>query len=101
MRERLSPFGVRVIAYDPYVSSAEAAALQTTLCSLGTLFCEAQVTYVLSYYIYEYAFQNLPFRYGYASASAVLFVLLAALFVTLQSLLSRRSRANPMRGVHA
>lgn len=41
-------------------------------------------SYVLSYYIYEAAFQNLPFRYGYASATAVLFVLLAAVFVIIQ-----------------
>jgi ABC-type sugar transport system permease subunit len=41
-------------------------------------------SYVLSYYIYEAAFQNLPFRYGYASAAAVLFVALAAVFVLIQ-----------------
>lgn len=41
-------------------------------------------SYVLSYYIYEAAFQNMPFRYGYASAAAVLFVLLAAVFVVIQ-----------------
>jgi len=41
-------------------------------------------SYVLSYYIYEAAFQNIPFRYGYASAAAVLFVLLAAVFFVIQ-----------------
>lgn len=46
-------------------------------------------SYVLSYYIYEAAFQNLPFRYGYASAAAVLFVGLAAIFVLIQSGLGR------------
>jgi ABC-type sugar transport system permease subunit len=48
-------------------------------------------TYVLSYYIYEAAFQNMPFRYGYASAAAVLFVILAAVFVIIQSWLGRDS----------
>ena len=46
-------------------------------------------SYVLSYYIYEAAFQNIPFRYGYASASAVLFVALAAVFVMIQWKLGR------------
>lgn len=46
-------------------------------------------SYVLSYYIYEAAFQNLPFRYGYASATAVLFLLLAAIFVIIQWWLGR------------
>lgn len=48
-------------------------------------------TYVTSFYIYEEAFQNFPFRYGYASATAVLFAVLAAIFVAIQSLLSRDS----------
>ena len=43
VRERLHPFGVRVIAYDPYVTSDEAAALDISLCSLEDLFAEAQV----------------------------------------------------------
>jgi ABC-type sugar transport system permease subunit len=46
-------------------------------------------TYVLSYYIYETVFQNMPFRYGYASAAAALFVLLAAVFVIIQWWLGR------------
>ena len=32
-----------------------------------------QSTYVVSYFIYNQAFRDLPFRYGYASAAAVLF----------------------------
>jgi ABC-type sugar transport system permease subunit len=46
-------------------------------------------SYVLSYYIYEAAFQNMPFRYGYASAAAVLFVILAAIFVSVQRFFGR------------
>jgi ABC-type sugar transport system permease subunit len=48
-------------------------------------------SYVLSYYIYEAAFQNLPFRYGYASAAAVLFVGLAAVFAIFQWVQGHRS----------
>jgi ABC-type sugar transport system permease subunit len=55
-------------------------------------------SYVLSYYIYEAAFQNLPFRYGYASAIAVLFVLLAAVFVIIQWW-SGRDNAQAMRAI--
>lgn len=43
VRELLRPFDVQVIAYDPYVSPEEAAALDISLCSLETLFREAQV----------------------------------------------------------
>jgi ABC-type sugar transport system permease subunit len=50
-------------------------------------------TYMTSYYIYEEAFQNLPFRYGYASAIAVTFAVLAGVFVVLQSQLARDPRS--------
>lgn len=43
VRELLRPFNLQVIAYDPYVSSAEAAALGIALCSLEELFRRAQV----------------------------------------------------------
>jgi ABC-type sugar transport system permease subunit len=49
-------------------------------------------SYVLSYYIYEAAFQNIPFRYGYASATAVLFIALAAVFVVIQWWLGRGNK---------
>lgn len=49
-------------------------------------------SYVLSYYIYEAAFQNIPFRYGYASAAAVLFIALAAVFMLIQWRLGRGNR---------
>lgn len=50
-------------------------------------------SYVLSYYIYEAAFQNIPFRYGYASAAAILFIVLAAVFVIIQRWLGRGSKS--------
>jgi ABC-type sugar transport system permease subunit len=48
-------------------------------------------TYVTAYYIYVQAFQSLPFRYGYASAMAMLFAVFAFVFVTTQHLLTRES----------
>ena len=48
-------------------------------------------TYVVSYFIYTEAFQNAPFRYGYASAAALIFAVLAFTFVTGQGLLARRA----------
>ena len=95
----ISPMAV-VISFLAIVNALQVFGIVVTLTAGGP----GTSTYVLAYYIYEHAFQNLPFRYGYASAAAVLFVILAALFVTLQSLLSRRSgqrRAGSMRGVRA
>lgn len=43
VRELLRPFNVRILAYDPYVSSSEAEALGVSLCSLEALFRESQV----------------------------------------------------------
>lgn len=48
-------------------------------------------TYVTAYYIYVEAFQNLPFRYGYASAMAIFFAVFAFIFVTAQHVLTRRN----------
>ncbi len=49
-------------------------------------------SYVVSYFIYAEAFRNVPFRYGYASAAALLFAVLAAVFVAAQGLLARRAQ---------
>lgn len=46
VRELLRPFNLHIIVYDPYISLEEAAALDVTLCSLETLFREAQVVTV-------------------------------------------------------
>jgi ABC-type sugar transport system permease subunit len=50
-----------------------------------------RATYVVSYFIYSEAFQNAPFRYGYASAAALIFAVLAFVFVSGQGLLARRA----------
>jgi len=49
-------------------------------------------SYVVSYFIYVEAFRNVPFRYGYASAAALLFAVLAAIFVAMQGILARRAQ---------
>ena len=41
--ERLYPFDVQIIAYDPYVFDEEAATLHVSMRPLDALFCEAQV----------------------------------------------------------
>lgn len=43
VREYLRPFNLRILAYDPYVTPGEAAALDVSLCSLEVLFRESQV----------------------------------------------------------
>jgi ABC-type sugar transport system permease subunit len=50
-----------------------------------------RATYVVSYFIYSEAFRETPFRYGYASAAALIFAVLAFLFVSSQGLLVRRA----------
>ncbi|WP_210586108.1 carbohydrate ABC transporter permease [Streptomyces sp. GESEQ-35] len=49
-------------------------------------------TYVVSYFIYRQAFGSLPFAYGYASAAALLFSVMAFLLVTSQGLFVRRAQ---------
>lgn len=48
-------------------------------------------TYVVSYFIYQQAFEDLPFRYGYASAAAVLFGVTVLIAVTTQGMFVRRA----------
>lgn len=49
-------------------------------------------TYVVSYFIYKQAFGSMPFAYGYASAAALLFSVMAFLLVTSQGLFARRAQ---------
>ncbi len=51
-----------------------------------------QASYVVSYFIYNQAFREPPFRYGYASAAALIFAVLAFLFVAGQGVLARQAR---------
>lgn len=49
-------------------------------------------TYVVSYFIYAEAFGVSPFRYGYASAAALLFSVMAFILVTGQGFFVRRAQ---------
>jgi len=53
-----------------------------------------QSTYVVSYFIYNQAFRDMPFRYGYASAAAVLFGLTVLIAVSAQGYFVRRVGEN-------
>ncbi|HTE83923.1 MAG TPA: sugar ABC transporter permease [Dehalococcoidia bacterium] len=48
-------------------------------------------TYVMSYFIYTEAFSQIPYKYGYASAAALLFGVLALIFVTTQGFFARKA----------
>ncbi|MET9552543.1 sugar ABC transporter permease [Streptomyces sp. NPDC006645] len=49
-------------------------------------------TYVVSYFIYDRAFGTVPFAYGYASAAALLFSVIAFLIVMSQGFFVRRAQ---------
>ena len=49
-------------------------------------------TYVVSYFIYQEAFGSVPFSYGYASAAALLFSVIAFVLVTSQGVFVRRAQ---------
>ncbi|MEU6714115.1 sugar ABC transporter permease [Nonomuraea sp. NPDC046802] len=49
-------------------------------------------TYVVSYYIYQNAFGSVPFAYGYASAAALLFSVIAFVVVSAQGIAVRRAQ---------
>ncbi|MFJ9210294.1 sugar ABC transporter permease [Streptomyces sp. L-9-10] len=49
-------------------------------------------SYVVSYFIYEEAFGSLPFSYGYASAAALLFSVIAFIIVMSQGFFVRRAQ---------
>lgn len=49
-------------------------------------------TYVVSYFIYQNAFGRVPFAYGYASAAALLFSVIAFVLVSAQGLAVRRAQ---------
>jgi ABC-type sugar transport system permease subunit len=78
-----------IIALLAVINALHVFALIVTLTAGGP----GTTTYVVSFFIYQQAFQQLPFRYGYASAAAVLFALLAFAFVTSQGLFVRRAQA--------
>ena len=49
-------------------------------------------TYVVSYFIYNQAFSDVPFRYGYASSAALFFGVTILIAVTIQGYFVRRAK---------
>jgi ABC-type sugar transport system permease subunit len=76
-----------IIALLALVNALHVFGLVVTLTAGGP----GQSTYVVSYFIYTQAFSQVPFRYGYASAAALLFAVMAFLFVAGQGWLARRA----------
>jgi ABC-type sugar transport system permease subunit len=76
-----------IIALLAFVNSLHVFGLVVTLTGGGP----GTSTYVASYFIYRQAFGQMPFKYGYASAAALLFAVLAFVFVSGQGFVARRA----------
>lgn len=83
----IRPIGV-VITLLAVVNALHVFGVVVTLTGGGP----GQSTYTTSYFIYAMAFQEAPFRYGYASATALLFSVIAIVFVASQAVLVRRAQ---------
>jgi ABC-type sugar transport system permease subunit len=79
-----------IIAMLAFINALYVFGLVVTLTSGGP----GHATYVMSYFIYVEAFSQIPFRYGYASAAALLYGLLALVFIVSQAHLVRRTSEN-------
>ncbi|RPJ27540.1 MAG: sugar ABC transporter permease [Chloroflexi bacterium] len=77
-----------LITFLALVNALRVFGLVVTLTSGGP----GQSTYVISYFIYNQAFREVPFRYGYASAAAVLFGILTLVAVTVQGYFVNRAQ---------
>ncbi len=69
-----------IILFLAFVNALKVFGLVVTMTSGGP----GQETYVVSYFIYNQAFSEIPFRYGYASAAALLFGFTALGIVSVQ-----------------
>ena len=79
-----------IILFLALVNALKVFGLVVTLTSGGP----GQRTYVVSYYIYNQAFNQFPFRYGYASAVAVLFGVTILIAVTVQGFFVSRTQGS-------
>jgi len=77
-----------LITFLALVNALRVFGLVVTLTSGGP----GQSTYVISYFIYNQAFREVPFRYGYASAAAVLFGILTLVAVSVQGYFVNRAQ---------
>ncbi len=78
-----------IILFLAFVNALRVFGLVVTMTSGGP----GQSTYVVSYFIYNQAFQEFPFRYGYASAAAVLFAVIVLTAISIQGYMVSRAQA--------
>ncbi len=79
-----------IILFLGFVNALKVFGLVVTMTGGGPGF----QTYVVPYFIYTQALVDFPFRYGYASAAAVLFGVTILLAVTLQGYFVRRAESD-------
>ncbi|MCB0035518.1 MAG: sugar ABC transporter permease [Anaerolineales bacterium] len=79
-----------IIVFLAFVNALRVFGLVVTMTGGGPGF----QTYVVPYFIYTQALVDFPFRYGYASAAAVLFGVTVLLAVTIQGYFVRRAEDN-------
>ncbi|MDJ0754441.1 MAG: sugar ABC transporter permease [Ardenticatenaceae bacterium] len=79
-----------IILFLAFVNALKVFGLVVTMTGGGPGF----QTYVVPYFIYTQALVDFPFRYGYASAAAVLFGVTILLAVTVQGYFVRRAEAD-------
>ncbi len=80
-----------IIIFLAFVNALRVFGLVVTMTGGGPGF----QTYVVPYFIYTQALVDFPFRYGYASAAAVLFGVTVLMAVMIQGYFVRRSDENP------
>ena len=79
-----------IILFLAFVNALKVFGLVVTMTGGGPGF----QTYVVPYFIYTQALVDFPFRYGYASAAAVLFGVTILLAVTVQGVFVRRAESD-------
>lgn len=82
----IRPVAVTIV-FLAFVNALRVFGLVVTLTSGGP----GQSTSVISYFIYNQAFVNLPFQYGYASAAALLFGVIVLIAVSIQGYFVNRA----------
>ncbi|RME71462.1 MAG: sugar ABC transporter permease [Chloroflexi bacterium] len=77
-----------IILFLAFVNALRVFGLVVTMTSGGP----GQSTYVVSFFIYNQAFQEFPFRYGYASAAAVFFAVVMLAVISIQGYMVSRAQ---------
>lgn len=77
-----------IIGFLAFVNALRVFGLIVTMTSGGP----GTQTYVVSYFIYNQAFSQVPFRYGYASSAALFFGVTVLLVITIQGYFVRKAK---------